>query len=416
MMRKLAGTVVLALVVVGVSSAAPQDSANEKSPLLPAEQATVDVVSNAFFQGNSAAALKLLAPFVARLNDEKLQAVDAILSEREIPAVGELLADARLALLQQGFARQMPRASAQEAVLLLPELQKHLQEILNNADAQPVMADVLPTPDGIEEYEDLLWSVHVLNNQLTHARVIGEYMAALAKQVPRRQLAQLDQDELAIVQADYDALSETVGATQKELEEREIELRIQRLALAAEKLVVETISKEKFLAAYAWQNDAAVVADFFKAQAKSPNAPFVRTRLNDPQFIAQASANAAKAEQMAGDLSVKSHLLFLGLHWWMRGRYGMGPEVFGLAKTEAAKKSLAAQFPLYMPVQPPKPTNPLALDSQGPPVPLYDRRHHYWWAWEDRRVARSGFTNSQRTGTSETKSKTTYQVTTNRFY
>jgi len=76
------------------------------------------------------------------------------------------------------------------------------------------------------------------------------------------------------------------------------------------------------------------------------------------------------------------------MFWWYRGRYGTGTAVYGLAKSEEAAAVPAAQFALYMPpdreLEPSDPTKVLRFDES---TPRYDRRHHYWWAWEDRRLA-----------------------------
>ena len=72
----------------------------------------------------------------------------------------------------------------------------------------------------------------------------------------------------------------------------------------------------------------------------------------------------------------------MGLQWWLRGRYGRGPEGFGLLKSELALASPQAQMMLYMPPETPRPNDSSTTD----PVPQYDRRHHYIWMFEYRRV------------------------------
>ena len=51
------------------------------------------------------------------------------------------------------------------------------------------------------------------------------------------------------------------------------------------------------------------------------------------------SVQAAFNGREALDLLEKSRLLYTGLHWWLRGRYGKGTDGFGLLKSPAAMKS-----------------------------------------------------------------------------
>jgi hypothetical protein len=101
----------------------------------------------------------------------------------------------------------------------------------------------------------------------------------------------------------------------------------------------------------------------------------------------RVAADAKRASGLAGDLAPKARLLFEGIYWWSRGRYGLGSDVEGLAKSPAAMRSPEAQFTLQMPAATPKPTDPAGRIS-AEPVPRFERRHHYLWAWEDRRLLR----------------------------
>ena len=180
-----------------------------------------------------------------------------------------------------------------------------------------------------------------------------------------------------------------------ELEERQIEFRLQRLALANAVLQDPRLTAERFMAAFSAQVDAKLLAGFIQQVANNKNRKLLRTRLADPGLAQQVARDSAQATQLAGDLTEKSRLLFVGLHWWLHGRNGTGTDVFGLAKSPAAMFSADAQMALYMPRQTPQPTDPQQLTAQQQPVPFYDRRHHYWWAWEDRRVLRSTSSSTQ---------------------
>ena len=102
-------------------------------------------------------------------------------------------------------------------------------------------------------------------------------------------------------------------------------------------------------------------------------------------MLTSVAALVRLQRESAGDLVTKSRLLYHGMHWWMRGRYGLGPDGFGLLKSVAALNSPLAQFPLYMPAKTPTPTDPTI---SGYSVPKFDRRHHYIWMYEYRVLRR----------------------------
>ena len=112
------------------------------------------------------------------------------------------------------------------------------------------------------------------------------------------------------------------------------------------------------------------------------------------------------ARESAGDLVTKSRLLYRGLHWWLRGRYGLGPDGFGLLKSVEALSSPLAQFPLYMPAGMPTPSDPT---ETGYSVPRFDRRHHYIWMYEYRVLRRHFASASRKLGGNRTvTSRTTF--------
>ena len=76
----------------------------------------------------------------------------------------------------------------------------------------------------------------------------------------------------------------------------------------------------------------------------------------------------------AGPLTAKAALLQDGLQWWLRGRYGAGPEIMGLVKTQQAVRTPEGRLQLQMPekLEAPDPF------GKAPPTtlfPFYHRRH-----------------------------------------
>jgi len=153
------------------------------------------------------------------------------------------------------------------------------------------------------------------------------------------------------------------------------------------------LTKDRFHAAYAWQRDANQVQMALDAR-KRQKQPFQRAALNAADLAQRVAAESNGCRELAGDLTLKATWLFEGLHWWLRGRYGAGPDVWGLAKNQLALQSPQSMFPLLMPAVLPKPTDPTTAAARSANT-YYERRHHNWWAWEDRRVQSSSSSNSQ---------------------
>ena len=133
--------------------------------------------------------------------------------------------------------------------------------------------------------------------------------------------------------------------------------------------------------------------DFFERHPKLPDG-------GDPSTMPLTNVELAEltqqGRQAAGaELLLKGELLFEGLHWWLRGRYGRGSEGGGLFKNKQVLRNPALRFGLSMPTDPPRPTVP-GVVSRYEPVPFADRRHHYVWAWENQGIELRQFKSSVR--------------------
>lgn len=382
------------------------EAASSSPQLTPRDKEILDRVSLAWFQGDPRTALEQFSPLVNRLNPEQVEAADKLLAERSMPSVGQVLSDARKAFVQQGFADELPKAQVGEAARVLPILAAEVESILRSAKSTKIFAEPLPILSTIQQYEDVLWESHVLSNRLQNARSLAAYVARLAKNVPRTQIIAAPENQKAVFARDFNDLITRLDSQLQELAEREIELRLWRLKLARELLAQPALTPEKLLAAHASQLDARLIEEFFQ-ERKGRREKFLRPDLNEPDVARWAAEDAKEATRLAGDLQTKAQMLFEGLHWWLRGRYGMGPEVFGLAKSREAMVSPAAQFGLYMPTSFSKPTDPMAVKDSRQAIPVFDRRHHYWWAWEDRKVMRESNSFTESTGGSVYREKLT---------
>jgi hypothetical protein len=370
----------------------------------------MDGVVPAYRQGDPLAVLKILSPLAADLNEDRLAAADALLAKENVPAVSSLLGEARLRLVVQGAGTQLPTPKPREAALAALGMKQAMQEFLADKAKHPALSDPLPEPESLEEYRQLFWSIHVLENQLQATRKLAAYAAGIARLVPEKMREKLSDDQREAVQTNWNDVAGEMADVERALEESEIALRLKRLAIAVEKLAQPEVTKERFLAAGAIEEDAPLLAEFFKRNDPAKIVkPFQHAELNQPDLVAATKQSIERGRKLAGPLLAQGRLLFEGLHWWLRGRYGQGTEGWGLLKPDGALKSGQINFALYMPLVAPKPTDPF---EKGVPVPMVERRHHYTWRLEPRGFAYQPTGESETIGGEEKK----FVIKTRRFY
>ena len=377
-------------------------------------------VAPAYQQGNPMAVLQTLAPLVARMNDDQLAAVDSLLAEQDAPPVAQLLVESRLTMVRQNLRRDLPKPQMGEILLAIPAIEGQIAEALAARSEHPALRDPLPAPTDFDAYEALFWKVHVLERRLDTAQVLAAYGQQLLGTKTRVNPRTLTDQQRAILKTDFDDPRRQVAQARRDLEERKVELRLQRFEFATNVIRDSQDLKQRFLAAYVADLDGELLTAFFnrdRANQKGPggqNGPatlegsagrYGRPRLNEPGMAETVEAKAKAAREAAGDLVIKSRLFHTGLHWWLRGRYGKGPDGAGLLKSPLALRSPRAQFGLFMPRETPVPSDP--LDASSYPVPEIERRHHYIWMFEYRKIQQNHSKNTQRGGSSKWTSKTT---------
>ncbi|MCH8048087.1 MAG: hypothetical protein IID44_30705 [Planctomycetes bacterium] len=340
------------------------------------------IVVPAFENGDSLGVLKGLSPLLTKLKPAAMREADALLKRHMAPPVDHLLTAARRALIRQGMTRKMPKASKFEVLLVLPVLHRQVADMLKGAKDHAAWKEP-PGKDGVlKEYGLLFEAMHVLDSELASIGGVAQYAAKSGKMVSRVKPATLSEAQREAVAFDFAAAEKTLAGLRSELRERAVELRIKRLSRAADVLENSQVGTHRYEAAYAAGVDKGQLDVFFKTTGKKRRGKFTRPALNELGLEESVQKNFERAEKAAGDLMVKSRLLFDGLAWWLRGRYGRGPHAGGLLKDAEVLVNPQAQVALLMPAKRPRPIPPPGPNSSS--VPDYDRRHHYTWAWENR--------------------------------
>lgn len=397
----------------------PRRVALTKAQKTALEQSVIPAV----MVGDPAAVMASLSPFAAKLSEAHEAAADELLAERGLPSVSELLVENRLALVEQNRASGLPAPQGRELPLTVRGLNDAIQELIDLRTTHAAFRDVAANAD-FAQFEERLWGMHVLSNRLEGGARLARYAKQLVDSAQKRNVKTLTDADREVLATDFAALYAELESMYRELNERGLETRVARVEYADKVLAESKDVKERLQAAFVLDLDGELLAAFFDSLAKAEKAAataadaanekpdpkaakpdenaddpagelaagghtivMFRSMLADPELPAKIREHVRHGQQSAGqEFIAKSRLLFTGLHWWFRGRYGMGTEGHGLLKSKAALTSPDVMFALYMPQTTPVPTDP---SQGGMQIPLVDRRHHYLWQFETRQVLKS---------------------------
>ncbi|MDG2014927.1 MAG: hypothetical protein P8J33_15590 [Pirellulaceae bacterium] len=332
--------------------------------------------------GNTQGVLESLNRAVRSMDAIQLKELDELLADREIPPSSQLLLESRLMLLRQGLGKKLPRPGQQEMLSTLGFIYGDVSSQLDSAHLLSDSLDLVTENTAFDRFEILLWETHVTTQKLESSLRLANYAADLLKKSKRTKWKKLDAEQKELITHDFAATVEELETLKSNLREHEVVARIKRLTHARNILANdESERKSQFLAAWSASQDSLVIQEALQAAGKKVN--FKHPLLQDEDLQEDVGRLAERAKEMASEeLLVKSRLLFEGMHWWYRGRYGMGTDGYGLLKSPAAVRDDAAYFALLMPEEPPTPTRPDV--SKHAQIPEFDRRHDYIWAWEYR--------------------------------
>lgn len=362
----------------------------------------------AYLRGDSLWLVRSLSDLVARATPERVALIDQSLAEEKIPPVSQLLLEARLSLVLQGQSQVLPKPHPREILLTIEPVKKTVEEILASADEVAILADKDLRATTFDAFEKMFWDAHVYRNRLRTASMLTDYGQAMVDEAKGLRPSLVPSTQRHLLDADFASVRSQLLDVNKKLEERSLRLRLKRLEFAASVDQRQAPFTERLRAAFVGDLDGALLEEFFSQHG---DYPFEEESLRGPGVLRDVQVRAQRVRQESGDLVRKGRLLFEGLHWWLRGRYGQGPEGNGMLKSPLALTHPAALFALYMPTETPHPTDPYDLSQY--PVPEIDRRHHHIWQFEYRRIGeQNSVTESTDTKTTSRKSVTKFD----RFY
>lgn len=285
-----------------------------------------------------------------------------------------------LRLIEQGQPPSAANAHPRDAVIVLAAIQSRINTVLAEGNRHPAFEKTIPTT--LDDFEKLFWSMHVFSNQMTSAGRFLHHSKDLLTTAKKFKPKKNDTLDVAVLKTDWAARQTEMVELRQRFAERDRDLRVGRLMLVDKVMTESKDVGERLLAALQLDMDGELLPQLL---AKDKTFPSYQTRKVN-ETIHHARSQAGR------DFLQKARWLFTGLHWWVRGRYGMGTAGNGLLKSPAALRSPEAMFGLLMPIQTPLPTAPSERDR----VPFVDRRHHYLWQFETRQVA-SAYSNTSTT-------------------
>ena len=386
-------------------------------------QAAIEAVEAAYLAGNAEQLWHALAPSVNGLKEDAAAKFDEALAAKKLPPARELLVQARLKLLMEDRTGALPAPSLKERLLILAALQDHLQNPLEQIAGQSLLEEDTPPPANMDEFDRRLHDIHEVQAKLWLAKTCAHYGKDLAGKLPEAARKKLTDKEQETVAHSEGGLATKVADAERDVRELELETRLLRLKYGVEVLQQKPLTKEKFFAAATTRQDARALKQELEpatpvqrkgtkakaAAAKAaanppPPVVFHRAALTSPDLANEVATLARHAQEAAGPLADKAERFLAGLELWLRGRYGWGPDVGGLAKSSAALE----QPELLQQVSMPENLLTLADEKEQPKqegagrrteapstktekkprkTPTCpDRRHYYTWGWEDRKL------------------------------
>ena len=370
-------------------------------------------LASAYAEGDTLLVLGIGVELARSVDSNLHRQIDRSLNQLGLPDLATLLLESRMQSREQAPDVAVPTITQRELEIIRPAVETEVERTLSAADvAIRSQKDDLRTTT-FDDYEARIWKLHVLKNELANTIALIEYgQFAMRRAADGRSRgtgpASLAADQQAVA-LPFDQLRQQAQLAKQKIEENEILVRLDRLHFAAKQFEPQTDLADQIKAAWAADIDGYAVRQFF--QQVAPTATLNKP-LGDPEFRQAADQHIEQLHQQVGDdLRTKSRHLFTGLHWWLRGRYGRGPEGFGMLKPRSALTHHQSMFSLSMPAEMPTPSPP----GTAPAVPEIDRRHHYAWMFEYRRLLLRA-SSRVKTRTKDRKNRVTSRTKLRRFY
>ncbi|MDB5388104.1 MAG: hypothetical protein JWM11_3750, partial [Planctomycetaceae bacterium] len=138
-----------------------------------------------------------LSQSIVQFKPNQISRLDEQLQKAGLPTAANLLGQLRLKFVQQNFADALPVPKGRERLLLLKYLQGHVEDFTKKTRQRGREIKGGKLAETLDEFEDQLWDLHVLRNELLTAERIAAYAKSLASDKAGNALGLLGADDKA---------------------------------------------------------------------------------------------------------------------------------------------------------------------------------------------------------------------------
>ncbi len=376
--------VAVACVVVSDRACASGNGLNgnnndEPSPRL--QKFLIERLTNQIQAADHIAVIKSIRSILKTNKDDKFKQLNKWFVGMGNSSLDRLLLESRLAAGKS--SGQIPKPNIDEMLVMVPLLQADIQRQIKEIGSLPILNDPLVSPEGLDEFESMLWDSEQAKNLVSGTIKNVELAQGWIRQTEKqaKQNNKLAPKQLELLNPDWaDKLHDQFSALDIDIVERLAEVRYFRMEDSVALIQKSPIKVDQLRAALLIQRDE----KFLRETIEQKQNKFVRPNLRDGLLKQNLDEITAEAQLSGADLIEKARLLDEGIYWWLRGRYGFAQLGGGLLKVPPAAGDEQLQRAIFMPSQKPVPTSPTTLSNDGESVPYYRRRHFYNWAVEYR--------------------------------
>lgn len=209
----------------------------------------------AYERGDVLSVIEYASNIANSVAPERWPSISKTLESNGLPALGALLVDGRLDLIQANYGGVLPPPSPRETDLLLPALDERLKKDLEDI-RQRAGLDARIRAENLDDFEELLWTLHVSRNQLLAIHDLIAYGQQLAK--TRRE------PDAEVKLQRFQDLARQLTLLQAQLYERTVEARVERVKKAESVLATDDDLVQRFKAAWVIDVDGELIETFLR--------------------------------------------------------------------------------------------------------------------------------------------------------
>lgn len=358
--------------------------------------------------GNIKTATDILMTLLPKTDSQVVELIDQHLAAQGLPAGSALFTDRVLRRVDAGLVDMGKAPTTTELALLVPEMVNRMDQVIASAQSNERVTGRESIPDNWNEEEKFFWDFHVMKNELDSTSRLGEFGQTISRKFLKSRSKNRDV-ELVEMAKRFPLQIERVKKIRQQVVQQEAIYRQQQMVNSINQIKTAADFKNQFVGMTSLVSAQQFFQDFFAAYDPEE---FSHALLSTDEFEISVNQQISETQKSKKDLLYKVRRFQQGLHWWFRGRYGMGTQANGLLKSQVALQSPPAMFGLHMPRTRPEPSHWVSDNESLPTVPDYQRRHFHTWAVGHQEIATTFH------AWTTTKRNADYKETTylNRFY